>query len=193
MQKLAVVFVVGLLSLPLMAQETTKSEIFAGYQYLHFGGTTTNGVSVSGQGFNGWNGSLTYNFSKYVGAAGDFGGGYATVNGISNHIYTFTGGLVISPGTEHRISPFAHALFGLARASASVSSQGATASVTRNGFTTMFGGGLDLKASRSISVRLVQADWLYYHFGASTAGPATTQRNNVRMSVGVVYRFTPFS
>jgi len=193
MQRLAVVLVVGLLSLPLRAQETTKSEIFAGYQYLHFGGTTTNGVSLSGQGFDGWNGSLTYNFSKFVGAAGDFGGGYATVNGISTQIYTFTGGPVVSPGTEHRISPFAHGLFGLARAGASLSSQGVTTSVTQNGFAMMFGGGLDLKASKSISVRLVQADWLYYHFGASSAGPATTQRNNVRISIGVVYRFTPFS
>ena len=193
MQKLLMLIVVGSLSFPLMAQETTKSEIFAGYQYLHLGGTTTNGVASSGQRFNGWNGSLTYNFSKYVGAAGDFGGGYATVGGIPTHIYTFAGGPVVSPGTERRVNPFAHALFGLVRAGASAPSQGTTASVSQNGFTMLFGGGLDVRATKAISLRLVQADWFYYHFGPTAAGPATTQRNNVRISIGFVYRFTPFS
>jgi hypothetical protein len=193
MRKLVVFVVVGLLSLPLMAQEASKSELFGGYQYLRFGGATSNGVSSSAQSFNGWNGSVTYNFSRYVGAAIDLGGGYATINGVSNHFYTLTGGPVVSPGTEREISPFAHALFGLARVTASESVQGVTTSASRNGFTMIFGGGVDARITKAISVRLIQADWLYYRFGATAAAPATRQNNNVRFSIGIVYRFAPFS
>jgi hypothetical protein len=193
MQKLMLLAVVGLLSLPLMAQESTKSELFGGYQYLRFGSTTTNGVSSTAEAFNGWNGSVTYNFSKYVGAVGDVGGGYATINGVSTHVYTLTGGPVVSPGTERTISPFAHALFGLARVTTSQSVQGVTSSASNNGFAVMVGGGMDARITKAISVRLIQADWLYYRFGQIAGNGPFSQSNNLRLSIGIVYRFVPFS
>jgi hypothetical protein len=74
---LALIALVGLISVPLMAQDYPKSEVFGGYQYLHLGGISSGGVTSDGQSFNGWNASLTGNFSKHFGVAGDFGGGYA--------------------------------------------------------------------------------------------------------------------
>ncbi len=195
MHKLVVIVLATLITVPLAAQVTNKSEVFAGYQYLHFGGTTTGGITLNGQDFNGWNGSVTYNFSKHVGAKADVGGSYATVNGISNHIYSFTGGPVVSVGTEHKANPFVEALFGVSRfGGPSIPLQGVNPSISRNGFTMMAGGGIDVRASKSLSLRLIQADWLYYHFSADSIGdPAITQRNNIRISIGIVYRFVPFS
>lgn len=182
MQKLVVLIVfLGLLALPLMAQE--KVDVFGGYQYLHIGGGNANGPST-GQGFNGWDGSVTGNFSKNFGVTGDFGGGYATIQGVSFKIYTYTGGPVVSMNAG-RIKPFAHALFGGAHLSGSESG----VSVSTNGYTMMVGGGLDAKVNRAVAVRLIQADWLYYHFSGFLGSPSFSGSNNVRIATGIVLRF----
>jgi len=163
--------------------------VFGGYQYLHFGNTTTDSVSGSGQSYNGWDGAATFNFNKHLGLTGDFGGGYATIGGVSSHIYTYTGGPVLSLDAGGKINPFVHALFGGAHASASESS----VSISENGFTTMLGGGVDVKVNRAIAVRLIQVDWLYYHLGSTTVAgvtlPSVGQSNNVRIATGIVIPF----
>jgi hypothetical protein len=180
-----IAFAFGLLSLPLIAQD--KVEVFGGYQYLHIGTNTSAGIN-SGQGFNGWNAAAAYNFNKNLGVEGDFSGTYAKVSGVSFHIYTYTGGPVVSMNTG-KIKPFAHVLFGGAQLTGSA--QGA--SVTFNGFTTMVGGGVDAKVNKVLAIRLAQFDWLYYHFGsktiAGTTVPSFSGSNNVRISTGVVLRF----
>ena len=187
MRKLAVFFV--LLSVPLLAQESQapRAEIFGGYQYLHIGNNSTLGNN-SGQSFNGWNAGTAYKFGQYFGVAGDFSGSYATISGVSAHIYTYTAGPVIS-GNAGRLTPFAHVLFGGARLSGSASS----VSISWNGFTTMVGGGVDVNVNKNLGVRLAQVDWLYYHFGSkSIAGltaPSFSGSNNVRISTGIVFRF----
>jgi len=96
---------------------------------------------------------------------------------------------VISLNAGGKVNPFVHALVGGIRLGAS--DEGV--SVSENGFTTMVGGGVDVKAARAIAVRLVQADWLYYHFGSNTiagvAVPSFSQSKNVRISTGIVFRF----
>jgi opacity protein-like surface antigen len=119
---------------------------------------------------------------------GDFGGAYATIDGVSGHIYTYTGGPVLSLRVS-RINPFVHALFGGVHLTGSESG----VSVSRTGFTTMVGGGVDFKAAPFISIRVIDVDWLYYHFGsttiAGTSVPSFSQSNNVRITAGVVFRF----
>ena len=185
MRKLVVLLV--LLSLPLLAQESSpKAEFFGGYQYLHIGNNST--LGNTGQGFNGWNVGTAYKFGKYFGVAGDFSGSYATISGVSAHIYTYGAGPVIS-AESGRVTPFAHFLFGGARLSGSESS----VSVSWNGFSTMVGGGVDVNVNKNLGVRLAQFDWLYYHFGSkSIAGstmPAFSGSNNIRISTGIVFRF----
>jgi hypothetical protein len=189
MQKFVVLIVfLGLLSLPLMAQD--KAEVFGGYQYLHTGNINVDGETLanSAQGFNGWDASATYYFNRFVGVQGDFGGAYATVDGVSGHVYTYTGGPVIA-FREGPIRPFVHALFGGVHLTGSF--DGLSASL--NGFTTMFGGGVDVKVAHHISIRPIGVDWLYYHFGSTTiAGeplPSFSQSNNVRITAGIVLRF----
>jgi hypothetical protein len=170
---LSLIVVVGLLALPLMAQDYPKAQIFGGYQYLHLGGS---GTDVNA---NGWNASLTGNFNKYFGVAADFSGAYKTISGVDAKVYSYTGGPVFHFNSEGTVDPFVHALFGGAHASASISGVG---SGSENGFTMMYGGGADIKISRMWALR-GQGDWVYYRFSG------VSESHNVRLSVGVVLRF----
>lgn len=179
MQKLvALIVFLGLFSLPLMAQ--SRLEVFGGYQYLHIGGSD----GVSGQNANGWDAAVTGYFNKFVGVTGDFSGAYTTVDGISAHVYSYSGGPVVA-FREGKINPFAHLLVG--GETTGVSAGGATLST--NGFTMMFGGGVDVKVAHDISYRVADVDWVYYYQGGVDGGPSSSQSNNVRITTGIVLRF----
>ena len=166
MQKLVSLLVlVGLFSFSLMAQDNPKVEVFGGYQYLRLGG------DFGGINANGWNASLTGNFNKYLGVAGDFSGAYKN----SAHLYSYTVGPVVSLNSGGKVNPFVHALFG----GAPLGGGGAS----ENGFTMMFGGGADAKLSKAIAVRVIQADWVSYRFSG------VNFNKNVRISTGIVFRF----
>jgi hypothetical protein len=179
MQRFFVLVVfLGLLSLPLMAQDYPKALVFGGYQYLHLGGS---GTDINA---NGWNASLTGNFNSWFGVAADFSGAYKTINvagaNVDAKVYSYTGGPVVSLNSAGKVNPFVHALFGGAHLSGSVSGLG---SGSTNGFTMMFGGGADVKLNQILAVRLVQADWVYYRFSGNS------ESHNVRVSTGIVLRF----
>jgi hypothetical protein len=189
MKKFVLFAAMCLISVRLMAQDS-KVDIFGGYQYLHSGDFTANGTSQpdTSVGYNGWDIAPAYKFNKFLGAEADFSGGYGSVSGISNHIYTYTGGPIVTLGLPV-IQPFAHALFG----GAHLTSGASGVSVSTNGYTLMVGGGVDAKLNRLLAVRVAQVDWLYYHFSGYTADNITTGSlsgsNNVRISTGVVLRF----
>jgi hypothetical protein len=185
MKKCILLIVVGLFSLPLVAQD--KLEVFGGYQYLHNGDLNVNGAtqSGSGQGYNGWDISARFNFAKYIGAEGDFSGSYAKVDGVPTHIYTYSGGPVVSARVGS-IEPFAHVLFGGARLTGSESS----VSISTSGYNVLFGGGVDARVNKLIWIRLAQVDWFYSHFSGFDVGGVTTpsfsSSKNVRIAAGVV-------
>ncbi len=189
MKKYVLFAAVCLISVRLMAQDS-KVDIFGGYQYLHNGDITANGTSQSGtsQSFNGWNIAPAYKFNKFLGAEADLSGGYGSVSGVSNHIYTYSGGPIVTVGLPF-LQPFGHVLFGGAHLTSSASG----VSISTNGFTLMVGGGVDAKLNRLIALRVAQVDWVYFHFsGYSAAGVNTgsfSGSNNVRISTGIVARF----
>jgi hypothetical protein len=143
--------VVALLSFPMMAQDYPKAEILGGYQYVHLGGS---GTDINA---NSWNAALTGNLNSWFGVTADFSGAYKTISAIDTKVYSYSGGPVISLNSGGKVNPFVHALFGGAHASASLSGVG---SGSANGFTTMAGGGIDVKVNKALAVRLVQADWV---------------------------------
>jgi hypothetical protein len=197
MRKLVgLIVLLGLLSLPVMAADTPKAEVFGGYQYLHSGTIHVSGEDIpdSSQGFNGWDANATYYFNNHLGVQGDFSGSYATfdffgLGNASGHVYTYSGGPVVALNAGGKVNPFVHALFGGIRLSGSQSG----VSVSESGFTTMVGGGVDVKVAPRIAFRLIQVDWVYYHFGdktiAEVALPSFSQSNNVRIATGIVFRF----
>jgi len=169
---LSVIVVLGLLSLPLVAQDLPKAEVFGGYQYLHLGGDFT------GLNTNGWDASVTGYFNNYFGITGDFSGAYKTISGVSAHVYTYSGGPVLAY-REGKVNPFVHVLLGGATFGAGY----AGASGSKSGFTTMFGGGVDVQATKNISIRLADFDWVYYHVAGQS------ESSNVRLATGIVLRF----
>lgn len=185
MKKCILLIVLSLFALPLAAQD--KLEVFGGYQYLHNGDLNVGGATQSGtsQGYNGFDASARFNFAKFVGAEGDFSGSYAKVDGVSTHVYTYSGGPVVSARVGS-IEPFAHVLFGGARLTGSQSS----VSVSTNGYNVLFGGGLDAKVNKLIWIRLAQADWFYSHFSGFNAGgvstPSFSSSKNFRIAAGIV-------
>jgi hypothetical protein len=163
----------SIFSFAAFAQEsgnTPKAEFFGGYQYTRFDG---------GLNANGWDTAVTGNLNHWFGVAADFSGAYASQNGVNLNNYTYTFGPVVSWRHNDTFTPFAHFLAGGVRSSASFSGL----SASDNGFAMMFGGGVDVKASRRIAVRAIQFDWLSLHSNGNS------DNNNMRISTGLLFRY----
>jgi len=163
----------GIFAVTAFAQEmesAPKAEIFGGYQYTRFDGGTN---------ANGWDTAVTGNVNHWFGVAGDFSGAYKSQSGVSLHNYTYTFGPVVSLRHNEAFTPFAHFLAGGFRSSASFNG----VSASDNGFAMMFGGGVDIKATRRVAVRAFQFDWLSLHSNGAS------NNNNMRISTGLVFRY----
>ena len=191
MQKFLVLLaVLGIMALPLMAEDTPKVEVFGGYQYQYLGGDLT------GLNTNGWGASVTGNINKHFGVGADFGGVYKSVSyssggataSASAHLYSYTFGPVIAYDFGAKINPFFHALFGGfnlgGSGSGCIGGGGCgSASASTNGFAMKFGGGVAVAATKVIAVRLVQFDWNYYR------DSGVTEDKNFSIETGIVFRF----
>ncbi len=158
----------SLMVVPVLAQETSKAEIFGGYQYSR----------ISGANFNGWTGAVTGNVNNWFGITADVSGAYNSQSGASLHEYNFLFGPTLSYNHSDKVKPFAHALFGVSHAGAGFFGLSATA----NAFGMALGGGADVTVHKNVAVRLIQADYFMTHFGGAT-------QNNARISTGIVFRF----
>jgi len=163
-----------LFSLPALAQEGYKAEIFGGYQYTR----VSPGDGFGATNLNGWNASVTGNFRSWLGVTADFSGGYQTIDGFNTHMTNYLFGPTISYKFD-RIKPFAHVLFGESQATASLEDLGAG---NVSAFAMAFGGGVDAGVTRHLAVRLFQAD--YFRTAFNSEG-----QNNIRLSTGLVFRF----
>ena len=199
-----------------MAQDYRKFEVFGGYSHnrvdvgpvedfdpsddLEF-----NDIFDEREGFNGFNASVVGNFSRYIGAKFDysyhqksfsFGPDNTTIR-----LHNILGGIQIKDNsTEGRLKPFAHALVGVGRTSADLSEfDNSLEDFDDAGFAAAIGGGLDVRVSRKVDVRVFQFDYNpmrfdFTDFGASgIVGTPTFQGNlkrtlhNFRIGVGIVF------
>ena len=157
---IGVAVLVCMASMLAMAGEAPKPEVYGGYQF-----TSTDG----GWHASGWNTAANMYIWKNVGVTGDFSGVYHS----GSNLYTYTFGPVVSK-PKGSFSPYAHALFGGAHA--------ATAGIGDSGMAMLFGGGLDF-GKRKLVFRAVQFDWMVLRFNGFT------DKNNVRVNTGFLYRF----
>lgn len=167
------------------AQQATGNvpqfELSGGYSYVRANPANSNG----GFNLNGGSGSFTYNFTDHFSAVAEFGA-YSfsgLPGGVSSTMYTYLFGPRVSLRKSSRVIPFAQALLGGGRLTAS--SSGVNAG--ENGFAMALGGGVDVSVGSHFAIRLVQADYLLTRF-ASVSGASATQ-NNLRVSVGIVFHF----
>lgn len=182
---------------------TPKVEWFLGYSFWRAVPT----ANSNRMGYlHGGSTSLAYNFNRYLGLVGDFGGydntrltlfgptGNQTVDA-NGSAYTYLFGPRVSFRGHESFTPFIQALFGEAHAS-SVMISGCTGGVSctplgsENAFAMTAGGGIDITLHRHIALRLFQAEYLMTRFkDSSSLTGNTTRQNNVRLSTGIVFRF----
>jgi hypothetical protein len=155
------------------------------------------------EGFHGFNTSVTGNVTRYVGVKFDFSGHFksksipfgsiasATVD-IDSRVYNFLGGVQIKDNSsESTFKPFAHALVGAAHARNRVNfSNDVCAAVfpspcptdfteTETGLAGVVGGGIDIRASNRVDIRVIQFDYNPTRLFGST-------QHNFRIGVGIV-------
>ena len=155
------------------AQETPKAELFGGYSY-------------AGSGSNGFDVSIAANLNKWVGVVADVGGQYSrfTDQGFTERIKThsFLFGPRISYRKSSRVTPFAHALFGVSTLKTETNEFGPVLSFSDSSFAMALGGGLDVRISDRLAVRAVQLEFLRTRFFEET-------QHKGRLSFGLVVRF----
>ena len=182
------------------------------FMYIRTNPNLTNAFTVTGPGgqtpgsnsFNceGGGGTIAYNVSSLLGVAADLGGCRFTGNtlGLGNKItgnqFTYLFGPRITFRSSSPFRPFFDLTFGGDRLSASCKSS-ATSCVnatggntySKNAFAMAVGGGFDIKLSKRISLRPVQAEYLYTRFGNSCAASVCNNNNNqnaFRLKSGIV-------
>ncbi len=143
-------------------------EFFGGFSYLDADlGTREN--------FFGFQGSVSGNVKKNIGIVVDVGGQYKSLLGIGISYYE----LLLGPRfivRGERVTGFVHALAG----GRSVFAPGETDSA----FALGFGGGMDVSASDSIGIRVLQFDYMPNH-------SRSMWRHDVRFGSGIVYKWNP--
>lgn len=181
---------------PSRAQD--KVELFVGYSYLR-GSVQVGQVGPLGPGtpcppncgnpptvaqhanLNGWEFSGQYKVLPFVGVVADFDGNYGTLDGGKTRVHTFVFGPQVS--LPAKVSPFAHALFGVAKESQDTPTSPAFFGLgSDTSFATALGAGIDVKAARFISIRLFQVDYLRTHLHGTT-------QNQPRVSAGIILHF----
>jgi opacity protein-like surface antigen len=160
-------------------------------------------------GPKGFEASIARNLNRYLGIKGDFsmyfdsgpGKGTFTICSdsscttssqdfhVSKRAFYFMAGPEIKWRNKTRVTPYAHALFGVARSTAEFSTASSvltrTDSDTRVGFAAAFGGGLDIRLSKRFSIRSMM-DYTAAFLGEAD-GRASGRQNHVRISVGIVF------
>lgn len=162
--------------------------------------------------FNGFEGSVSYNVSKYIGVKGDFTAHFKSQSFVdkftppgvtqtlanTERLYNFLGGLQIKNNSRSaRIKPFAHALAGFARYT---NRQQQTLDLfpqfnfviedRDTSFAMKVGGGLDIRAGKRIDIRVIELDYNPVFAGdrqpKSVSGPFT----NVSLTGRTANNFT---
>jgi outer membrane protein OmpA-like peptidoglycan-associated protein len=160
-------------------------ELFLGYSYFHF----APGAGLPQADFNGGSASFAYNFNRYVGLAGDFGGYHAgdyAGKSLDANIFSYLFGPRFSYRNNTRWTPFAQILLGGAHGS--YSNLSSSTSGSSNGFAMAAGGGVDVGLNRRFAIRLFQVEYFLTDFNPNVSGIPTHQ-NDIRASSGLVIRW----
>jgi opacity protein-like surface antigen len=192
------------------AQDYPKIETAPAFMYIRTSGELSNAFIVNGQVVTnvpslncaGGGGTIAYNVSSVVGIAADLGGckifsnAYGLGNTVDGSLFTYLFGPRFTYRNSSKFEPFFEVNFGGTRASltckstaADCLSEAGSGTYSRNAFAMTVGGGFQIKISKKISLRPIQAEYLYTRFGNSCAAVACTYNNNqnsFRLKSGIV-------
>jgi len=160
------------------AQETPKVEVFGGYSYAYI---------EAGQervNTNGWHASIAINTRfRALEIVADFNGTYGLLSGVDVDTHTALFGVRFSLRRE-RAMTFTHSLYGFSRLRADAAVLGERIDGRTD---TAFafvpgGGGVDVKLSDRVALRVFQFDLLFTLWGRRDA------QFHPRVSTGIVFR-----
>jgi hypothetical protein len=172
------------------AQEAPDVEVFGGYSYFR---QPDYGI-FDDSNLHGWEVSGTKYFTRYFGIEADVSGHYGNLEEreldfippidpiFIPEVNASTFNYMIGPhvaADAGRARPFAHALIGGTTERFSIDTFGSNSDTS---LSAAFGGGVDFRVSKSISIRAIQADYILTTFGPNN-------QNNLRLSTGVVFTF----
>src|ERR1035441_6528073 len=180
-----------------------RAEWFMGYTYLRAVPQLAAGNRM--MWLNGGSTSIAFNFNRYLGLVGDFGGFNETrllittgsppvavgpFNAVMDGtVFTFLAGPRLSYRRSDRITPFAQVLFGGIRASEETLCPTCTPLLpAETAFAWTAGGGLDVRVHHRLAIRIIQAEYVMTRFENLTTGSSAAQ-NDMRLSSGIVFRF----
>ncbi len=196
-----------------------KFESSPGFMYIRTNLNLTNsftlknpntGATTTVTGSNDFNcagggSTIQYNFNSLIGVGADLGGCkiFGNTIGLGNTIngsqFTYLFGPRVAFRNRSPVTPFFDLGFGGDRFAASCQNSAYKClnrfggnSYTSNAFALTVGGGFDLKLSNKVSLRLVQAEYMYTRFGNSCALAVCNNNNNqnsFRLKSGVVIGF----
>ena len=157
------------------SDDYNKVDIYAGFSHarVDFGGDF--------EGFNGVEGAVTGNISRYVGLKGDYAFHFKSFDAAPFNVdaktHTLVGGVQFKDNSkETKVKPFGHLMAGFtaARVSGFVSD-------SETGFAGVIGGGVDIKLSSRVDFRAIQLDYNPTRLGGET-------QHNFRVGIGLVFR-----
>lgn len=168
------------LSLASAPKAYSQIELYGGYSHLSLNNTPSNMGSSS----NGWQGGAYLHLLGPWGVEADYSNHY----GVSPSLQFGGDRYYVPRFTElygprftlalPRVHPYVHALVGTVNGTA----QTFTGRVSENAFGMAFGGGLNVRGTRHIWLRLVQVDYIRAQFTSNS-------QNDMRVSAGLIFRF----
>jgi len=180
MRKLLILLALLVIPASVLAQEMPKVEVFGGYSNL------VSNFTNSSLDMNGVNFSVQQNMNSWFGGVLDFSTHFGTenqtVSGLSTTTTSFrtntqsvTYGPVFSYRKNKNIVPFGHAMVGAVRGG----KEYLNISQPEVRFGVYAGGGVDVKVTPMVALRLIQADYLLTRFSG-------VRQDNIRLSAGIV-------
>jgi len=173
---------------PAVAQEVPRWEASAGYTYTRANAGPGECGCFS---MNGGSASVAYDWNRWVSMVADFGAQHAgnfLGSGRDLTLASYLFGPQLSYRKSGRFTPFAHVLLGGAHASGSAFSTqaaGAGVSLSESAFALKAGGGMDVKLTEFLALRVFDVDYYLTRF----PNAVNDRQNNLQVSAGVVFRF----
>jgi len=154
-------------------------DLFGGYGFARF----DNGAGASASNLNGIIGSFGWNVKPWLQIVADSSYNFVTVSGVKSVMYGNHWGPRIFYRGRNRwgLTPFVEGLVGGTRADITVPGVGGY-TTSQNVLSYKVGGGLDMKLSRKIEIRLLDVDYYRTSFGTNL------YQNNYWASAGIVLR-----
>jgi hypothetical protein len=135
---------------------------------------------TEGQNARGAQFGFAFRFSPTVGIVADFGG-HQNSEAPSITLYAYRFGPRLYGHYGRRVTAFGHFLVGAGRIEDSMESGGVTTTRSVDGFSTAFGGGLDVAIRPWFAIRVGQLDYEYFRFQGEGG-------DGIRAGAGIVFR-----